>query len=198
MYVPQSNTWFLGPPIYIPNMSTDHATPSVTIGHIHAALPNNIHLFMSQIHQPSILSICYRTTVCLSVCDVGVLWPNGWMDQDATWYGGRTRPRLHSLRGRRSSPAPKGHIPQFSAHVCSGQTAGWIKMPHGREVGLCPGNIVLDGDRAPSTKRGHNSLPLFSPCLLWPNGWMDQDATWYRGRPRSRPHCVRRGPSSTC
>ena len=25
---------------------------------------------------------------CLSlspVCDVGVLWPNGWMDQDATW-----------------------------------------------------------------------------------------------------------------
>jgi len=25
----------------------------------------------------------------LSVCDVGLLWPNGWMDQDATWYGGR-------------------------------------------------------------------------------------------------------------
>jgi len=21
----------------------------------------------------------------LPVCDVGVLWPNGWMDQDATW-----------------------------------------------------------------------------------------------------------------
>jgi len=20
------------------------------------------------------------------VCNVGVLWPNGWMDQDATWY----------------------------------------------------------------------------------------------------------------
>ena len=19
-------------------------------------------------------------------------------------------------------------------------------------------------------------LPIFSPCLLWPNGWMDQDA----------------------
>ena len=24
----------------------------------------------------------------LSVTLVGVLWPNGWMDQDATWYGG--------------------------------------------------------------------------------------------------------------
>jgi len=28
----------------------------------------------------------------LSVCDVGVLWPNGWMDQDATWYGGGPDP----------------------------------------------------------------------------------------------------------
>jgi len=30
-------------------------------------------------------ALCYRTVVCLSVypvCDVGVLWPNGWMDQD--------------------------------------------------------------------------------------------------------------------
>jgi len=26
-------------------------------------------------------------------------------------------------------------------------------------------------------------------CLLWPNGWMDQDATWYRGRPQARRHC---------
>jgi len=30
---------------------------------------------------------------------------------------------------------------------------------------------------------------------LWPNGWMDQDTTWYGGRPRPRPHCVRRGPT---
>ena len=22
----------------------------------------------------------------------GVLWPNGWMDQDETWHAGRTRP----------------------------------------------------------------------------------------------------------
>jgi len=30
---------------------------------------------------------------------------------------------------------------------------------------------------------------------LWPNGWMDQDATWWDGRPWPRPHCVRWGPS---
>jgi len=29
---------------------------------------------------------------CLSVCNVGVLWPNGWMDQDETWHAGRPRP----------------------------------------------------------------------------------------------------------
>jgi len=38
--------------------------------------------------------------------------------------------------------------------------------------------------------------PVFGPCLLWPNGWMDQDATWHGGRPRPRPHCARWGPSS--
>jgi len=36
---------------------------------------------------------------------------------------------------------------------------GWIKMPLGMEVGLCPGDIVLDGDTAP-TKKGH-STPTF-------------------------------------
>ena len=29
-------------------------------------------------------------------------------------------------------------------------------------------------------KKGH-SPQIFNPCLLWPNGWMDQDATWYEG-----------------
>jgi len=38
--------------------------------------------------------------------------------------------------------------------------------------------------------------PNRGPCLLWRNGWMDQDTTWYRGRPRPRRHCVRCGPSS--
>jgi len=51
-------------------------------------------------------------------------------------------------------------VPQFSAHVCYGQTAGWIKMPLGGEVGLGPGHIVLDGDPAPPPLKGH-SLPSF-------------------------------------
>jgi len=49
-----------------------------------------------------------RPLSSLSVCDVGVLWPNGWMHQDATWYGGRPRPMRHSFRWGPSSPPRKG------------------------------------------------------------------------------------------
>jgi len=74
--------------------------------------------------------------------------------------------------GTQRSPQ-KGHSsPQFSAHVYCGQTAVCIRIPLGMEVGLSLGDI------------------------MWPNGSMDQDATWYGSRPRPRPHCVRRGPGS--
>jgi len=40
---------------------------------------------------------------CLSLCNVSVVWPNGWMDQDVTWYGGRIRRRWHCVRWGSSS-----------------------------------------------------------------------------------------------
>jgi len=138
-----------------------------------------------------------RCPVCpvLSVCDVGVLSPNGWMDQDETWHADRPRPWQHCVTWGPSSPSPKGHSPQFSAHICCGQMAGWIKMPLGMEVGLGPDDFVLDGDPAPLPPKGAEP-PIFGPCLLWPNGWMDQDGIWHGGGSRSRPHCARWGPSS--
>jgi len=45
-------------------------------------------------------------------------------------------------------------------------------MPLGTELGLDTGDIVLDEDPAPATKKGH-STPIFDQCLLWPNGLMD-------------------------
>ena len=63
-------------------------------------------------------------------------------------------------------------------------------MPLGREVGLGPGDFAIDWDPAPLPKKGAEPL-IFGPFLLWPNGWMDQDATWYGGRPQRRRHCVR-------
>jgi len=44
--------------------------------------------------------------------------------------------------------------------------AGWIKMPLGMEVGLGPGDFVLDGDPAPPSQNGAEP-PIFGPCLLW-------------------------------
>ena len=67
-------------------------------------------------------------------------------------------------------------------------------MALGVEVGLGPGHIVLDGDPAPLPKKGAEPQ-IFGPILLWPNGWMHQDATWYGGRPQPRRLCVRWGPS---
>jgi len=53
-----------------------------------------------------------------------------------------------------------------------------------KEVGLGPGDIVLDEDPVPLKKGTQYPSPLCGPCLLWPNDWMDQDATWCGGRPR--------------
>jgi len=92
-------------------------------------------------------------------------------------------------------------------HCC--QTVGRIKMKLGRQVGLVPGHIVLDGVSAPRTERGTAAPHLKftgagfgcvriirGPCLLWPNGWMHQDEIWHGGRPRPLPNCVKWGPSS--
>jgi len=96
-----------------------------------------------------------------------LLWPNCWMHQDATWYGGRPRPRPHCTRWGPSCPFRKGHSPQFSAHLYCGQTARWIKMALGMEVGLGSGHIVLDGDPAAPAKGAQQPLtPSFRPVSI--------------------------------
>ena len=47
-------------------------------------------------------------------------WPNGWMDEDAAWYGSRSRPRRHCTR-RGPNSREKGHSsPLFLAHAYCG------------------------------------------------------------------------------
>jgi len=66
-----------------------------------------------------------------------------------------------------------------------------MKLILGIEVGLSPGDFVLDGNPAPPQKVAQ----IFGPFLLWPNGWMHQDATWYGCRPQPSGFCVRWRPS---
>jgi len=87
-----------------------------------------------------------------------------WLD-DATWHGGRSRPRPHWAKWGPSSPLRKGHSTQFWAHICCRQMAGWIKMPLATEVGLDPSDIALDVDPAhPSPKGG--GAPNFLPMSI--------------------------------
>jgi len=58
---------------------------------------------------------------------------------------------------------PKGAQPQFSTHVDCGQTAGWIKMILGRDVGVGLCDIVLDGIQF-APKRG--TTPNFPPMSI--------------------------------
>jgi len=76
--------------------------------------------------RPVLSDRCLSCPVCLSypVCDVGVLWPNGWTDQNETWHAGRPRPRPHCV--------------------------GW----------------------GPTSPKGAQP-PIFGPCSLCPNGWVD-------------------------
>ena len=56
--------------------------------------------------------------------------------------------------------------PKFSPHVRCGQTAGWTKVPLGMEVGLGPGDFVLDGDPAPLRKKMTQPPPNFWPMSI--------------------------------
>jgi len=78
----------------------------------------------------------------------------------------------HSIRWGSSSPE-RGTAPTARRVYC-GQATEWTKMRRGTEACLGPVHIVLLGYPAPPRKDAQQPpTPLFSPCLLWPNGWMD-------------------------
>jgi len=90
------------------------------------------------------------------------------MDQDATWYGGRPRPRQHCVRLGPSSPLPKKGAappPQFSAHVYCGEMDGCIKIALGMEVGLGPHLAQFGLDQAPLPKK-EAEAPIFGPFFI--------------------------------
>ena len=94
------------------------------------------------------------------------------MDEGSTWHGGRPQPRRLCLRWGPAPPPKKGgRAPKFSAHVHCGQTAGWIKMVLGMEVGLSPGDSVWDGDPAFLPKKGAEP-----PLQFWAHFYCGQTA----------------------
>jgi len=112
-----------------------------------SSLPKKAHVYCGQTAAWIKMPLCSEVGLC----------------QDGTWLGLRSRP--HCARWQPQLRSPKrGQSPQFSVHFCCGQTAGWIKVPLGTEVGLGPDDIALDGDPAPPPpKKGHS--PQFSASV---------------------------------
>ena len=97
--------------------------------------------------------------------------PNGWMDEAGTWHRGRPEPRRLCVGWGPSPLPPKAGeappSPPFSAHFYCGQTAACIKIPLGMELGLGPGDFVLDGNPvATSPKGGGANPPNFRPMFM--------------------------------
>ena len=129
------------------------------------------YIRMTVFGQPFVkrFALSYQSIV-LSVCDVCAMWPNGWTDQDETWHTGRPRPWPHCVRWGPSSPSPKGaqaRPPIFGPYLLRpngymDQDVTWCM-----EVGLGPGDFVLDGDPAPPPQKGGRALlPNFRPISI--------------------------------
>jgi len=87
----------------------------------------------------------------------------------------RPRPRGHCVRWRPHSPSKGGHsTPNIGTCIVA-------KRLHGSRCHLARGrprlrpHCVTLGPNFPLKR--HSSPRIFGPCLLWPNGWVDQDAT---------------------
>jgi len=122
-----------------------------------------------------------------------LLWPNGWMHQDATWYGGRPQPRWLCVRWG-PSPLPKkgADTPIFGPRLlwpngCMDKDATWYR---GRSQFMR--HCVRWGPSSSSPKGAQP--PNFRPMSVVAK-WLDvlRDATLCGVSPRPRRLCVRWG-----
>jgi len=92
-----------------------------------------------------------------------------------------------------SSSPQRGSAPHFRpisavAKWLHGSRYRLVWRPRTRR--LC----VRWGPRSRLPKNGR-SPQIFGPCLLWPNGWINEDGTWHGDRPQPRRLCIRWVPS---
>jgi len=98
------------------------------------------------------------------------------MDQNATWYAGRSRPYSHIVLDGDPAPLQRGN----PHNDCGGETAGWMKMPLDRDVDLGSGETLLGVDPAPQ----RSTAPNFWPMCVVTKRLDGSRCLWYGGRPR--------------
>jgi len=136
------------------------------------------------------LSVCL--SLCLSVCDVGVLWPNSWMVKmklvglgpgDIVFDGDPAPPKRKGGGAQHSQFWPMSVV---AKRMDGSRCHTWYGIALGPRDRWGPCLLLQRG----------TALHFSAHILLWPNGWMDEHATWYGGKLRPRRHCVRIGSSS--
>jgi len=108
------------------------------------------------------------------------------------------RPRPHFVIGGPSHlpppPPKKGTSPQFF------DTFVMAKRLDGSRCHLVLRSASSHTPLQMGTHTAHQERGTAAPTsahvfCMWPNCSTDQDGTWYGGRPRLRPHCIRWGLS---
>jgi len=91
-----------------------------------------------------------------------LLRPNGCIDQDVTWYGGRSRSRRLCVRWDSAPPSPKGGPQIFG--TCLLRPNGWMDEAGTRHEGRPQPiyDFVLGGDPVPFPQKGAEPSPQFS------------------------------------
>jgi len=112
-----------------------------------------------------------------------LLWLNGWMHQDTTWYGGRPRPRWHCKMEPSSWKGAQS--PNF--RPCLLWPDGWMDQDTTWYKGR-PWPRPHRVRRGPSPPwRGHSNPPVFGPSLLWPRSPISTTAELLFYRPNAVP-----------
>jgi len=115
------------------------------------------------------LSVCLSVLscpVCLSLCDVCALWPNGWTDQYETWHAGWPLPWPMCVRWGLSSSSPKGAQPPiFGPYLlrpngCMDQDVTWYGC-----IGLIPGGLCVRWETQSPPQKGGRA-PHFWPMFI--------------------------------
>jgi len=89
------------------------------------------------------------------------------MHQDATWYGAKHQPRGLCVRWKPTPPGKRGGAPTIFGPCLLCPKAGRIKTTLGIQVGISPGDVVLDEDPAPLPEYGGGApSPIFGPFPL--------------------------------
>ena len=121
-------------------------------------------------------ALCYRSvvcpvlsclSVCLSVCDVRALWPNGWTDQNETWHAGRPRLWPYCVRWGPISRSPKGGGEPPIFGPCLLWPNGWMDQDATWYGGRTwPRRLCVRWDPAPPPKKGAEPLTYFWPMSI--------------------------------